>query len=105
MNFLSKLISPAVGLNILKKEIEKQLNKKINAFSMFYIYKKDKLLFLVEKKEYTFDADSIKTVIKSYATHLRSEFDAVQINHSSNSTDIILYYTETNIKKSLKSKL
>ncbi len=63
MNFLS-FINPSLGINLIKKEIKKQLNKEVENFDILFIAETEKIFFIIDNKKYPFPSDTLKSLIE-----------------------------------------
>jgi len=50
---LTSFINPGIAVDMIKKQIKKQLNKEIENFEIFYLAEKDKMYLLGQYKYFT----------------------------------------------------
>lgn len=72
---IGKLINPVLGIHLIKKQIKKQLNKDIEDFQIIYYAETDKLIFVIDKLNYEFDSDIIKSVLKMQTKNVLQKSD------------------------------
>jgi hypothetical protein len=107
---ISSLIPPSVGLNLIRKNIEKTLKRKIDEFSIIYMSNKDKLQIKVENGEiFYLENDILIPIIKNKASEYLKKnqtLDAVSINVlAENKIEAKLFYTENGQKQFINYKL
>lgn len=102
------LINPSIAVNLLKKQVEKQLNKKIEKFDIVYKSKEDDLYFNIEGTRYVFDSEKIKTAI-AYQVNENlekgQELDYVILKVNGKQITAYIYYSENEQKLFIEHKL
>jgi hypothetical protein len=108
---LTSLIPPSIGINLIRKNIEKSLKRKVEDFSIIYMSNKDKLQIKIadEKELFYLENDVLIPLIKSKASEYLSKtqtLDAVSLNVNKESKiEAKLFYTENGQKQFINYKL
>ena len=109
-------VDPKILLTIVKNEIEKQLNNKVFNYAIIYEVARDKLTFIVEKKDvYNYDnktvVQTIKTLIEKKVKltdelkHFKIEYILDKDNPSKVDVSLTVYTEKDNIKQIDKYEL
>lgn len=67
------LISPKVGMSLVKKQLELKLNKKIDEFEIYYVPAQNNLGFRVEGQEIAFEQPVLKKLIEEQKDVLQKQ--------------------------------
>ncbi|MFA5297634.1 MAG: hypothetical protein WC389_05435 [Lutibacter sp.] len=111
---LTSFINPGIAVDMIKKQIKKQLNKEIENFEIFYLAEKDKMYFIIEiepgkKENFLFPNDTIKALIEIQAkTSLKKnqQLTAVRMEvNKDNNIVAYIYLIENGEKLVLKNKI
>ena len=96
---LLSFLKPSIAINMLRKNLEKQLNKKVEFFSLVYKANTNSMSFICDGITYNFSDDTIKGLIeKTSRSQLKKNqsLDIIIANvDQNNNCDAKLYYSET----------
>jgi hypothetical protein len=109
MSFLSNLISPKLGVKLIRAQLEKQFNVKIAVFDIIFVVATNRMSVVINSTFYPFAADQLKDIILKYGKkHLKAfqQMDVVSMQVTEqDEVNIVLCYTEGIEKKKLTYKL
>jgi ABC-type lipoprotein release transport system permease subunit len=99
MSIFSTFLKPSIAINMLRANLEKQLNKKVAFFSLVYTASTNTMEFVCDGVRYSFEDNTIKSLIeKTSKSQLKSNqtLDLIVANiDDKNNCDAKLYYSES----------
>jgi hypothetical protein len=101
---LGSFISPSIGAGILRNQISKSLNKKVNDFDLLFMTGKKNLKIVVDSKYYDFENDTLQPIIETKAKEsLKPEqkLDFVRLEFRDKKIIAKIYLIENEEKKCL----
>ncbi len=108
-NYLTSMINPSIGLTMVRKQLEKQLKKKVPNFDIMFIESKNKLQFNIEGIFYDFANENLKKILKSELAKQQKNAQSIDVViasvDQSNTILVKLYITENGEKKIITYKL
>lgn len=104
-----QLINPAMAINVIRKQCEKQTKEKIGKFQIKYFSESDKLFFNLNEKDYIFESEMFKSSLKAQvSTTLKKGtiLDAILLDISNdNKIDAKVLYSFEGKKEFINYKL
>lgn len=94
---ISSLISPKIGLTLIKSQIEKQLNKKVDKFDIILMMQEKSICFRIEGKKYLHDNDQLKTILETQLSqHIPKDvnLEMIIISYESENVEVKTMYLE-----------
>ena len=109
---LNTLISPKIGLNLIKKQVEKQFEKRfktsIESYEMLFDNNEKALNFIINGKSYNYDSDIGHIIAKQAEEKLKDtggELTHIRIIDSPKGWEYLIYYIKNGEKKFTKDLL
>lgn len=102
------LINPSIAINLVRKQLEKQLKKDVPVFDLRYDDAKETLHFIIDNEKYLLDSDKLKSAIQfQVADTLKKNqsLDYVILKINKEQITAFIYYTEDNQKLFVEQKI